>query len=248
MKYTARDHAYIYGVAAQALMAQEPENGLSVLEECIKTYALQRGHRMGQTAEAFGDPKTMQTYLAYGEWAPAPGEMDIRIPEESPSAVWNVWKCPWCEEWKQENMMDVGKIYCQFADRELVHGFNPELELGLGTTQTGGDDYCYFKWNGADMTPEHKAENGEIAKKVGTVRLKPWIYHMGHIYKTMMQVMETRLGQEAVKTIWTQVDEKLANHFGEDLVELMHTGLLLDYWMTPSLRNPERLSELCPNV
>lgn len=233
MKFTARDHAFVYGVIAQEITAACADSAV-ILEEAIKIYGLQRGSRMGQTADLYGDARTMQHYMAYGEWAPAPGEMDIAIPEESPSAVWNVKKCPWNQEWTEQGMLEVGRLYCKYVDRELVHGFNPELELGIGTTQTGGDEYCYFKWNGADMTPEHKAENAEIAGKVGSVRLKTWAYHMGHIYKTMGQVLEEHAGAQTRGAVYAAADKRIAQRYGEETVELMHAGLMLDYWVTPS--------------
>ncbi len=243
MNYTARDHAFIYGVLAQELLAAAPGSE-DVLKQCIEVYGLQRGSRMGQTADAFGDARTMQTYLAYGEWAPAPGEMYIEIPEESPSAVWNVKKCPWSQEWAEQGMLDVGKFYCKYVDRELVHGFHSALELGVGTTQTNGDAFCYFKWNGADMTPEHKEENAAIGRKVGSVRLKTWAYHMGHIYKTMGEVIEKQLDAEVRARVYQKADERIAVRYGETLVELLHAALVLDYWVTPSLKAAQRLGEL----
>ena len=243
MKYSARDHAFVYGVIAQEILADVPD-APAVLEEAIKVYGLQRGSRMGQTAEAFGDDRTMQTYLAYGEWAPAPGEMDISVPEESPSAVWNVKKCPWSQEWTEQGMLEAGQYYCKFVDRELVHGFNPQLELGTGTTQTAGDAYCYFKWTGADMTPEHKAENSAIAQKVGTVRLKTWAYHMGHIYKTMRQVLADKAGSGKAEEVYGKVDARLEARYGKEMVELMHAGMLLDYWVTPSRRRTDLLEAM----
>ena len=242
-KYTARDHAYVYGVIAQEIVKVCPD-APDVLREAIMVYGLQRGSRMAQTAVAFGDERTMQTYMAYGEWAPAPGEMDICVPEESPSAVWNVKKCPWNQEWTEQGMLDVGKYYCKYVDRELVHGFEPSLELGIGTTQTNGDEYCYFKWNGADMTPEHKAENAEIAKKVGNVRLKTWAYHMGHIYKTMHEIVSKLKGGELCNTIYENVDARLREHYGNETVELMHAGLTIDYWVTPSCKKMELLEQM----
>lgn len=243
MKYTARDHAYVYGVIAQEIMAG-CECSEKVLEEAIKVYGLQRGSRMGQTCDAFGDTRSMQTYMAYGEWAPAPGEMDIAIPEESPSAVWNVKRCPWSQEWAESGMTDVGKFYCKYVDRELVHGFRSDLELGTGTTQTNGDAFCYFKWTGADMTPEHKAENAAIAKKVGSVRLKTWAYHMGHIYKTMGEIVEKQCGADVRAAVYAKADARLAEKYGEKMVELMHAGLVLDYWVTPSCKRVELLGEM----
>ena len=242
-EYTARDHAYVYGIIAQEIVRVCPD-APDVLREAITVYGLQRGSRMGQTADAFGDERTMQTYLAYGEWAPAPGEMDIDIPEESPSAVWNVRKCPWHQEWAEQGMLEVGKYYCMYVDKELVHGFHPSLELGIGSTQTGGDEYCYFKWNGADMTPEHKAQNAEISRKVGSVRLKTWAYHMGHIYKTMQETVVRLKGEELCRTVFEKVDERLKDRYGEEMVELMHAGTLLDYWVTPSCKKTGLLNQM----
>lgn len=233
MKFTARDHAFLYGVIAQEIV-KACDASAEILENAIKTYGLQRGSRMGQTADLYGEERTMQTYMAFGEWAPAPGEMDIAIPVERPSVVWNVKKCPWSQEWAEQGMLDVGQLYCKYVDRELVHGFNPDLDLGIGTTQTAGDEFCYFKWNGADMSPEHKAENAAIAQKVGTVRLKTWAYHMGHIYKTMGQVLEQHTDAATRAKVFAAVDDRIAARYGQETVELMHAGLMLDYWVTPS--------------
>lgn len=243
MKYTARDHAYVYGTIAQTALKLYPDC-TDALVEGIKTYGLQRGTRMAQTAALYGDELSMQHYLAYGEWAPAPGEMEVDIPETSPSAVWHVKKCPWNQEWKENGMLDVGKLYCAYVDAELVHGFNPDLELGIGFTQTGGDPYCYFKWNGADMTSEHAEENRQIQKKVGNVRIKPWSYHMAHIYKTMGECLEKTLGNKARQKIYDAVDKKLYERYGQDCVDLMHVGLVLDYWITTSSKPISVIHEL----
>lgn len=242
MKLTAKSHAFLYGVIAQELLQVKP-CAEDILKEAIQVYGLQRGSRMGQTAELFGDERNMRTYLAYGEWVPEPGEMEVEITQESPSAVWHVKKCPWCEEWTQKDMLDVGKLYCKYVDEELVHGYNPDLELGVGYTQTNGAPYCYFKWNGADMNPENKKKNEEIVTKAGKVKIKSWAYHMGHIYKTMGEIIEKHLGEDIRRKIYINVDKKLIKEYNEEVVELMHVGLLIDYWVTTSLKNPLLLKE-----
>lgn len=243
MKFTARDHAFVYGTIAQAVFSLYPD-ATDAIVEGIKTYGLQRGARMAQTAACFGDENTMQNYLVYGEWAPAVGEMNIDIPERSPSAVWHVKKCPWQQEWDEKNMMDAGKLYCAYVDAELVHGFNSQLELGIGATQTSGHDYCYFKWTGADMNPENVKINNKKKEKVGDVRLKTWGYHMAHIYKTMGEFLQKNLGEEACQNVYKLVDGKIEQRYGKATVELMHVGLVLDYWITPSCKSVGRLSEL----
>jgi len=243
MNYTARDHAFVYGAIAQAAFSLYP-GCAQVLVDGIKTYGLQRGARMAQTAAAHGDTLNMQHYMAYGEWAPAPGEMDVRVPETSPSAVWNVYKCPWQQEWAEQGMLDVGKLYCAYVDAELVHGFHPALELGTGATQTAGDSFCYFKWTGADMTPEHTEENNKIKEDVGAARLRPWAYHMAHIYKTLGEHMEKALGANARAAVCKAADERLTLRYGADCVVMLHAGLTVDYWVTPYGKKMETISSL----
>jgi hypothetical protein len=242
-KYTAKDHAFIYGVIAQSALELFPDCKPALIEG-IQVYGLQRGSRMGQLADTFGDERSMQHYMAYGEWAPAPGEMDIEIPQVSPSAVWHVKKCPWSQEWKEKGMLEVGQLYCKYVDRELVHGFCRDLDLGIGTTQTAGDDYCYFCWTGADMTLEHQQENKEIQSRIGNSKIRPWAYHMSHLYKTMGECLEKQLGQKEKEQIYRKADEKIQEAYGESCVKMLHAGLLLDYWVTPGLKETELLSEL----
>lgn len=243
MNYTARDHAFVFGAVAQAALSLYPGCERALVEG-IKAYGRERGGRMAQNAEVFGDTLTMQHYLAYGEWAPAPGEMDIRIPETSPSAVWNVYKCPWQQEWAEQDMLDVGRLYCAYVDAELVRGFNPELELGTGTTQTAGNAFCYFKWNGADMTAEHVEENNAIKEKAGPARLRPWAYHMAHIYKTMGEHLERALGAEGRAAVYQAADERLAARYGTDCVDMLHAGLVIDYRVTPFGKKTDALAHL----
>ncbi|MGI6623674.1 MAG: L-2-amino-thiazoline-4-carboxylic acid hydrolase [Acetivibrionales bacterium] len=243
MKYTARDHAFVYGTIAKTALSLYPDCKEALIEG-IKTYGRQRGFRMAQTASCFGDDLDMQHYLAYGEWSPQPGEMDIEVPEVSPSAVWHVKRCPWKQEWAEKDMLDVGKIYCAYVDSELVRGFNPDLKLGTGKTQTAGDEYCYFKWVGADMSQQNLEENNRIKEKVGNVRLRKWSYHMAHIYKTMGECLQQALGADARARIYEEADKKLLERYGKGCVDLMHAGLTIDYWITPSLKPMHLLKEL----
>ena len=94
------------------------------------------------------------------------------------------------------------------------------------------------------MTAEHKAENAAIATKVGSARFRTWQYHMAHIYKTMGVVIEETLGQPAREAVFAKADRRLAERYGESLVELMHIALMIDFWVTPSVRQTRRLTEL----
>ncbi|QTQ13362.1 L-2-amino-thiazoline-4-carboxylic acid hydrolase [Treponema parvum] len=233
MPLNARNHAFIYGVIAEETLKNDARNEEALIKGII-TYGNQRGARMAQLAVMNGKELSMKNYLAFGEWAPAAGEMDVRIAESSPDAVWNVYKCPWNAEWKEKNMLKMGELYCKYVDAALVKGFNNDLELGLDTNQSKGDEFCYFKWNGADMTEENKKDNVDIQKKLGDTRIRLWEYHCGHIYKTLKETLTNEIGTEKTDDIFEKADMRIEGELGKTVVDLMHSGMLLDYWVCPT--------------
>lgn len=233
MLFNAHDHAFIYGVIAEETLKNDASNKEALVKGII-IYGNQRGARMAQLANMHGKVLSMKNYLAFGEWAPAPGEMDVRIVETSPDAVWNVYKCPWNAEWKEKDMLQMGELYCKYVDAALVKGFNNDLELGLGSNQSKGDEFCYFKWNGADMTDKNKEDNAIIQKELGNERIRSWEYHCGHIYKTLRETLANEIGAEKTDEIFEKADTRIESELGAEAVELMHAGLLIDYWVCPS--------------
>lgn len=242
-KMTARDHAFIYGVIAEETLKMS-EGLRGPLVKGIITYGNQRGARMAQLAKMYGEETSMKNYLAFGEWSPAPGEMDVRIPQKTPSSIWNVHKCPWNAEWKEDNMLKMGEIYCKYVDAALVKGFNKNLDLGLDTNQSKGDEFCYFKWNGADMTDENSKSNAEIQKKVGNDRIRSWEYHCAHIYKTLRVALEQEMDSKVFEQLFKTIDGAIEKKLGKEVVALMHAGLLIDFWVCPSGKNAELVGQL----
>lgn len=240
MEFCARDHAWLYGVLAQEIRRERPEDFPAILQAAVEAYGAQRGSRMGQAADACGFPRSMLTYLSCGEWTAAPGESSLEIAGTDP-IVWHVTACPWQAEWAREGMTDVGRYYCRSVDRALVHGFNPELELTIGEEMTAGDGYCYFRWNGAAQTDETRRQMEAMAEESRPLRLKSWVYHMGHLYKTMGEVLEEKAGSDIRRSVYSVADSRIEARFGHEAVELLHAGLALDYGVNPT---PDAASQL----
>ena len=66
----------------------------------------------------------------------------------------------------------------------------------------------------------------------------------------MALVLETgytsinKKGEELCGAVFERADARLAEHFGEETVELLHAGLLLDYWVTPSCKKTSLLEQM----
>lgn len=239
MEFSAHDHAWLFGVLAQEIRSACPHDFPDLLRDAVETCAVQRGRRMARAADACGFPRSMLAYLACGELPPSP-DAALTVAGDDP-IVWHVTACPWQAEWARCGMTDVGRFYCRSIDRSLVRGFNPDLELTTGETLTDGCAFCYFRWNGAAQTDETRRQMEAMAEESRPLRLKSWVYHMGHLYKTMGDVLEEKAGSHIRRSVYSAADSRIEARFGHEAVELLHAGLALDYGVNPT---PDAASQL----
>lgn len=203
-------------IARAVVEAVGEEEGEKVFRKAIVKYGNQRGRRMALRAEANGHPLTMANYLAYGEWAAEKGEMVMKIQEKSPDTRAHVLKCPWNTAWKENGLLPYGRYFCMEVDEALVEGFNKDLVLEIGGTQSNGAEYCDFNFKAANLTPL-KLLSLVWKKSVSpgkTVQM-PWEYHTGHLYKTLGEVIAEYLG-EKTKGIMSAALKDFTDKYGEE--------------------------------
>ena len=70
-------HAVLYALLEKEAVEQAGEEGRKAMYEATARYGRERGARMRQNAEKFGDEPNAFSYLAYGEWSAAPGAMIV---------------------------------------------------------------------------------------------------------------------------------------------------------------------------
>jgi hypothetical protein len=163
------------------------------VRDAVRRYGEQRGRRMALRAIADGYPLTMDAYRAYGEWRAPEGDTAAELVRAAPNPVQHVMECPWHRAWADQDLMPYGRLYCLEVDHALARGFSPEIQLGVNSIKSSGDDCCEFVYYGA-------TDGGVVEPKGPTVM--PWQYHLGHLYKTMGQVLAEELGEggeEAVR-------------------------------------------------
>jgi hypothetical protein len=205
MEFRATDHALLFAWLARSVVQRAGEvRGEAVVREAVRRYGGQRGRRMALRAQADGQPLTMANYRAYGEWQAAEGETAHEKVMQGPDMVAHVHRCPWHRAWEAHKVMPFGRLYCLEIDQALVRGFNPALQLDVNSILTEGDPYCEFVYH--DVEPA-----GGTGKGVAM----PWAYHLGHLYKTVGEVVVEELGEMGQRA----VDEALAEfarHHGQE--------------------------------
>jgi hypothetical protein len=159
---------------------------------------------MALRATADGYTLNMDAYRAYGEWRAPEGVTATEVIREAPDPIQHVLECPWHRAWVDHDLMPFGRLYCLEVDHALARGFSPEIDLGMNSIKSAGDDCCEFVYHGA-------TGEGAIEPKGPTVM--PWSYHLGHLYRTMGQVLVEELGKAGEDSLHEGLGE-FAAHYG----------------------------------
>ena len=220
LEFTPTHHALLFAWLARAVVRREGEaRGEAIVRRGVRRYGEQRGHRMALRAEADGYPLDMNAYRAYGEWRAPEGSTQAALVREAPDPVQHVLECPWHRAWEDEDLMPFGRLYCLEVDHALARGFSPDIQLGVNSIKSGGDECCEFVYYGADL---------EAGTQPQRQTVMPWEYHLGHLYKTMGQVMVEEMG-EAGEAAMREALAEFAAAYGQGAARIVEANAKADF-------------------
>jgi hypothetical protein len=206
---------------AKAVIARVgEERGEAVIRKAVRCYGEERGHRMALRAEGDGERLSMANYLAYGEWSAEPEEIEEVIAEEGADLRMTVHSCPWHAAWVENDLMSYGRLYCLEIDEALVRGFNAALKVDVARTRPNGGESCEFVFH----------EVKERGPRRG--RVMPWAYHVGHLYRTVGDVMAEEVGA-AGREAAGEALEAFAERYGEEAAREILTYQDVDFGRLP---------------
>ncbi|MDR3280111.1 MAG: L-2-amino-thiazoline-4-carboxylic acid hydrolase [Synergistaceae bacterium] len=212
-EFYIEDHATLFALLAKNAIDGYSE-GRSATTQAIASYGRERGMRAAARCMADGLPLSMENYILYGEWADPRNGSRAEIAALEPNYKTNVSVCGWCEAWKKHGLLEYGKIYCDNADLNLVRGFNPDLELGMGGILSRGDAVCEFDWLGCKIEDTNKfaLRRSELTPQV----TRDFLYHCGHLLSTFRRVVYLELGLVAGRKIISRAMRDYENIFGAE--------------------------------
>ncbi len=220
-------HALLFAWIAREVQQRFGEqHGAGTLRRAVRRYGEQRGRRMSLRALADGQPLDMTTYLAYGEWEAKAGAFDSRM-ESQPEAVRSlVLRCPWHQAWVDNDIIDSGRLYCLEIDAAISRGFNPANHLEVIGTLSNGAATSEFIF--------HDANLDEVAeRRVDRSRtVMPWAYHLGHLYKTVGEVVVAELGAGGEAAMQAALAE-FRRRFGEAAAQAVLAFMDTDFEALP---------------
>lgn len=226
--FTANDHAFLFGLIAKETIESCGEEGAKAVVEGIIKYGKERGNRMALRVKKDGGDLDLVNYIAYSEWEAKEGDMDVRVHEINPDYHMEVYKCPWYEEWNKNNLMKYACLYCRYVDEAIVEGFNKSLALDVLKNRADGGECCDFWFRNVKLSKEDLDKINKKKDALDGKAIMPWDYHIGHIYKTMSQVVEEKLGYAGKKA----VDKALKcfeERYGKEAINIIFSFKDIDF-------------------
>lgn len=211
------DHALLFALIARAILKSVGESGMKALESGVKIYGRERGLRYAMRCLKNGDDLNVANYMAYSELLDHKGwnrSVNISL---APVYQFDTVACGWCDTWKKYNIQEYGKLYCNWIDFSLVHGFNPEIILEIDPIMSHGGATCSFKWKNFAFKNEEEvqkmaARRKELMPLVG----RDFLYHCGHLLSAMKRSIYYYLGAIAGNRILDLALDEYAAVFGRE--------------------------------
>jgi len=221
-EFTATNHAMMVGWIARAVVKTVGEKeGERIVRKAVKKYANQRGTRMALRAKSDGNKLTMDTYMAYSEWSAHKGEVKQKILEKTPDVRIQISKCPWYTAWKENGLAQYGRYFCLEVDKSLVQGFNEKLDINVNKTMPNGHEACDLLFKDANLSAYYMLKLlYRKAVKPGKSAVMSWEYHVGHLYKTMGEVIVSELGEPGSEIMAVAL-ENFREKYGEKAVQII---------------------------
>jgi hypothetical protein len=211
-----RQHALLFAwIATETLARAGQEAGERALLRAVEQYGRERGERMAQRARRDGQPLTMASYLAYGEWRDPWQEARSSSRYDGSDLHTCVTRCAWHQAWIEEGALPVGRLYCQAIDAVLVTGFSPALRLEVLSTLSSGAEACHFVFHEA-------ASAGDSPPAVNPRNGMPWDYHLAHLWHTLGAVIVEALGAPGEEAMAAAL-ATMSNRLGEAVAQRVLT-------------------------
>ena len=237
-EFTPTHHALMMGWISKSVVEVVGEKeGERIIRQAVVKYGNQRGSRMAMRAEANGHPRTFANFLPYAEIKLRMGDFKMEFLERSPDARGRTSRCPWSDAWGENGLMQYGRFFCMEIDQAVVQGFNEDLVLEVNGTLSNGAEYCDMTFKEANLTAMKMA--GVAWKKVvrpGRTAVMPWQYHVGHLYKTLAEVITEELGEQAGDVMAAALED-FTGRYGQAATETVLSYQDTDFDQLP---DPER--------
>lgn len=211
------NHAVLFGLVAKYSEEALGNKGLETCGQGVILMGRERGLRSAKRCMANGDELTVKNYLCYAELLDSEGWNKVEIEAYSPAYQTSTVRCGWYDTWQKYGLEKYSSVYCSVIDKNIVYGFNPQLQLEMDKLLANGNDCCAFKWINCSLGDA--AELDAIMEK--RTRLlssitKNYLYAIGHLLSALHRVLCLEHGLIVGDAIIDNALEEYANIFSKE--------------------------------
>jgi hypothetical protein len=120
--------AKLFAQVTKVVVDSYGAEGKEVIQEGVRIFGENRGNGIAQRARVNGAENTIDQYLSnYDMGRSELFEYDSIFDPENIEQTFT--KCPFGQQWADDNMHEYGILYCQMIDPAIAKGYNPDFEV-----------------------------------------------------------------------------------------------------------------------
>ncbi len=232
MDFYIDDHAALFGLIAKCSEDILGDKGLETSGQGVIVMARERGLRSAKRCLANGDELTIKNYFYYAELFDSEGWNKVEINAYAPMYQTSTVRCGWYDTWKKYGFAKYSPVYCAGIDKNILYGFNPQLQLEMHMVLADGDDCCRFNWINCSF--HDKAEFDAImekrARNLSNIT-KQFLYQAGHLLSALQRNLYLEHGLIAGNLIIDNSLEAYAKIFSKEKADLIRTEAKKNFLM-----------------
>lgn len=214
--FKVEHHAMLFAWIAKAAIESFGADGEGAVLAGVRHYGEQRGRRMALRIQADGQKNDLLGYLLYGELKFEDTANVFEIIQKSPYFEFHAQKCAWNNIWRENNVLEYGRYYCQEIDVSILRGFNPGFRFEVDGTMTNGAPHCRFLFYGGKLGLLDSLRYLWRKRRLGDSAKRSWEFHVAELYNTFLETLSQEFGKSGRQAVQSAMDV-FKNEYGAEL-------------------------------
>jgi len=121
------------------------EKGEAIIKKAVEDFGLTRGKRIAEKVKERGLALSFKNFLVYMDLDTAAANTSVPNIDGKDLTV-TIDRCFILDGARDLGLGRYFHYYCQWIDRAILFGYNPDLTIEINKTLSGGDDACFFRY------------------------------------------------------------------------------------------------------
>jgi len=220
-EFTVEHHAILFAMIAQAAEECCGDAGQDAVREGVRRYGRRRGARMARYAREHGVDTGIQGYILCGELDLASTANRFRVVAKRPHLQVCATQCAWDQAWREADMLEYGKQYCQAIDPSVIEGYSPDFRFEMKGMLSEGDPCCRFHFYDGEIGPFDTLKYLWHKWRLGQKCLRSWAFHTTELFQVMRETLMLELGEDIGESTIRTARKAFEDRYGLKVAEAL---------------------------